>query len=105
MADGRRVVNAVIAPLWEHIRHYTDLQASQNISLSVVVVYIAYRVNNPLWPPTLVAQIQLGTPHGWPVGQHCTNYPTTKWRARQGYCGKCEEQYVQRNEETEDIFG
>ena len=46
--DGRRVVNAVIAPLWEHICHYTDLQAAQNISLSVVVIYIAYRVNNPL---------------------------------------------------------
>ena len=48
MANGRRVVNAVIAPLWEHICHYTDLQAAQNISLSVVVIYIAYRVNNPL---------------------------------------------------------
>ena len=44
----------------------------------------------PCVAPTLVAQIQLGTPHGWPVGQHCTNYPTTKWRARQGYCGMCE---------------
>ena len=51
MANGRRVVNAVIAPLWEHICHYADLQAAQNISLSVVVVYIAYRVNNPLCGP------------------------------------------------------
>jgi hypothetical protein len=58
-------------------------------------------------PPgiTLAAQLQLGTHRGWPVGQHYQHYPTTKWRARQGYCGKCEEQYVQRNEETEDIFG
>ncbi len=31
----------------------------------------------PCVAPTLVAQIQLGTPHGWPVGQHCTHYPTT----------------------------
>ena len=31
----------------------------------------------PCVAPTLVAQIQLGTPHGWPVGQHCTYYPTT----------------------------
>jgi len=46
--NGRRVVNAVIAPLWVRIRHYTDLQAAQNISLSVVVIYIACRVNDPL---------------------------------------------------------
>ena len=44
----QRVVNAVIAPLWERIRHYADLQAAQNISLSVVVIYIACRVNTPL---------------------------------------------------------
>ena len=46
--NGRRVVNAVIAPLWVCIRHYTDLQVAQNISLSVVVIYIACRVNTPL---------------------------------------------------------
>ena len=46
--NGRRVVNAVIAPLWERISHYADLQAAQNISLSVVVIYIACRVNTPL---------------------------------------------------------
>jgi hypothetical protein len=46
--NGRRVVNAVIAPSWERIRHYADLQAAQNISLSVVVIYIACRVNTPL---------------------------------------------------------
>ena len=54
---------------------------------------------------TLAAQLQLGTYHGWPIGQHYTDNPTTKWRARQGYCDKCEKQDVQKNEETDDTLG
>ena len=45
--NGRRVVNAVVLPLWGRIRHYADLQAALCTLLSVVPVYVAYRVTNP----------------------------------------------------------
>jgi predicted ferric reductase len=46
--NGRRVVNAVIVPIWERIHHYGDLQnAAQNVFLSACATYAAYRVIRP----------------------------------------------------------
>ena len=45
--NGRRVVNAVVLPLWGRIRHYADLHAALCALLSAVPVYVAYRVTNP----------------------------------------------------------
>ena len=39
--NGRRVVNAVIVPIWARIRHYTDLQTAITYVLVPVVAALA----------------------------------------------------------------
>jgi hypothetical protein len=47
--NGRRVVNAVIVPIWGLIGHYTNLvNVARNVLLSVLPLYIAYRLTRPL---------------------------------------------------------
>jgi hypothetical protein len=42
--NGRRVVNAVIAPIWGLIGHYENLvSVARNVLLSAVALYVAYR--------------------------------------------------------------
>jgi hypothetical protein len=44
--NGRRVVNAVVLPLWGRIRHCADLQTALNVLFSAIPVYVAYKLTN-----------------------------------------------------------